>query len=174
MRSIYVYIYIYIYIYIYYTHTHTYKHTYTHTQERMGLVTRTLLEASTDLFHFIVLFFLIFIGYASVGNILFGHQVEALSTFPTSCMTLTIILLNFDPAQFYANLAHASIAWALQLFLWSYLVIVFFILLSVSYIHCECTCVYMYMSCIWVFILLNVSYIHSMYVNARVCICTYM
>jgi hypothetical protein len=101
-------------------------------QERMGLVTRTLLQASSDLFHFMILFFLVFIGYSSVGNILFGHQVEGMSTLSQSCMTLTIMLLNFDTTQFYSNMAHASIGWSLQLFLWSYLVIVFFILLNVS------------------------------------------
>jgi hypothetical protein len=47
-------------------------------------------------------------------------------------MSLFIMLLNFDTEKFYASLAHASITWALQLFLWSYMVIVFFILLNVS------------------------------------------
>jgi hypothetical protein len=38
----------------------------------MGLVTRTIQEAASDLFHFFILFFIVFVGYACVGSILFG------------------------------------------------------------------------------------------------------
>ncbi len=39
----------------------------------MGLVTRTIQEAASDLFHFFVLFAIVFLGYACVGSILFGY-----------------------------------------------------------------------------------------------------
>ncbi|KAJ1489839.1 hypothetical protein T484DRAFT_1778913, partial [Baffinella frigidus] len=65
--------------------------------ERLGLVTRTLAAASGDLLHFFMLFGLVYIGYACVGQFLFGHQFEGFSDFKNSCITLFVLLLSFDP-----------------------------------------------------------------------------
>eukprot|EP00960_Hanusia_phi_P072158 767716-Hanusia_phi.AAC.1 len=51
-------------------------------QERMGMVTRTISNAASDLWHFILLFLIVFIGYAIVGVLLFGHQFEVLRAAP--------------------------------------------------------------------------------------------
>eukprot|EP00960_Hanusia_phi_P035404 751685-Hanusia_phi.AAC.1 len=45
-------------------------------QERMGMVTRTIAKAASDLWHFVLLFIIVFLGYAIVGVLLFGHQFE--------------------------------------------------------------------------------------------------
>jgi hypothetical protein len=55
-----------------------------------------------DLFHFFLLFAVVFVSYACVGTILFGHQVEAMRDVSQSCLTLVIMLLSFDTTQFYA------------------------------------------------------------------------
>lgn len=41
-------------------------------QPRLGLVSRTLLHAATDLLHFFLLFVVVFMGFVVVGHLLFG------------------------------------------------------------------------------------------------------
>jgi hypothetical protein len=72
-------------------------------QPRMALVTRTISSAFSDLFHFLALFSIIFIGYALAGIQLFGHQYEGLSTLHYACQFLILILLSFDPTQFWVQ-----------------------------------------------------------------------
>ncbi len=45
----------------------------------------------------------VFISYACVGTILFGHQLEAMATIDQACLTLVLMLLSFDSTQFYAG-----------------------------------------------------------------------
>jgi hypothetical protein len=59
-----------------------------------------------DLFHFLLLFLVVFVSYACVGTILFGHQLESMSDVSQSCLTLVIMLLSFDTTQFYAGVSH--------------------------------------------------------------------
>jgi len=100
-------------------------------QPRMGLVTRTLASATSDLLHFAFLFFIVFFGYAMVGHLLFGHQFEWMKNPGDACVFLFFQLLAFDPTQFWTEMTHAAPAWAFHLFLWSFLLIVFFILFNV-------------------------------------------
>jgi hypothetical protein len=100
-------------------------------QERMGLVTRTLEAAVSDLLHFFALFGIVFIGYACVGVLLFGHQFKGMADLNSSCLTLVVFLISFDATQFYASMNHAANEWAFHLFLWSYLIVAFFILLNI-------------------------------------------
>ncbi|EKX32754.1 hypothetical protein GUITHDRAFT_121057 [Guillardia theta CCMP2712] len=100
-------------------------------QERMGLVTRTIARASSDLWHFMLLFAVVFYGYSVVGHMLFGHQYEGMKDMSTASLTLLIFLLSLDTTQFYASMSHAAPDGAFHIFLWSYLFIAFFILLNV-------------------------------------------
>lgn len=43
-------------------------------QPRLGLVSRTLLGAATDLLHFFILFVIVFMGYVVIGHLLFGSS----------------------------------------------------------------------------------------------------
>ena len=74
-------------------------------QERMGLVTKTLGEASSDLFHFLVLFMIVFISYACVGSILFGHQLQSMSSLNEASMTLMVVVLSLDTSQFWQGVS---------------------------------------------------------------------
>jgi len=100
-------------------------------QERMGMVTRTIARAASDLWHFVLLFFIVFVGYAIVGVLLFGHQFEGMHDLSHSCITLTIFLLSLDATQFYSSMSHAATPLAFYIFLWSYIFIVFFILFNI-------------------------------------------
>uniref|UniRef100_A0A7S3CW78 Polycystin cation channel PKD1/PKD2 domain-containing protein n=2 Tax=Palpitomonas bilix TaxID=652834 RepID=A0A7S3CW78_9EUKA len=76
-----------------------------HFQARMGLLTRTLSHAATDLFHFIVLFMVTFVGFSFMSFILFGHQVGS-SIDPSFVLFRTVsqphsILFCFVPFLFF-------------------------------------------------------------------------
>ncbi|EKX32347.1 hypothetical protein GUITHDRAFT_121488 [Guillardia theta CCMP2712] len=100
-------------------------------QERMGMVTRTIGRASSDLFHFLLLFMIVFLGYAIVGVFLFGHQYEGMSNLSSACKTLAMMLFNLDSTLFYSSLSHSSSDGAVQVFLWSYVFVVFFLLFNI-------------------------------------------
>ena len=101
-----------------------------HFQPRLGVVTRTLTLAAADLFHFFVLFFVIFFGYAIMGYLVFGNTVETFSTIPDSIMTCFEFLLGeigvnaelkkLDNWQFFSG----------QVFFWTYALLVQQILLN--------------------------------------------
>ena len=45
--------------------------------------------------------------------------------------TLFFWLIGYDPTSFWDGMSHAAPSWAFQLYLWSYLIIVYFILFNV-------------------------------------------
>jgi hypothetical protein len=49
-------------------------------QERMGVVSRTIIASIPTICHFIVLFMIVFIGYAVTAHVLYGHIYEPCST----------------------------------------------------------------------------------------------
>jgi hypothetical protein len=103
-------------------------------QPRMGLVTRTIAEAATDLVHFSLLFGIVFMGYAFVGTLVFGHQFEGMKNLTESSMTLFIILMSLDTTKFWTEMSHSAgigMDWVFYLYVMTYLVIAFFILLNV-------------------------------------------
>ena len=99
------------------TRTHTHTHTRTHTRTRtkqhryfalcgiailllivrvlrrmdfqpnLGVVTRSLWLAGSDLIHFAVVFFMVFIIYSLLAHLAFGHTIEKFSTFDASVST---------------------------------------------------------------------------------------
>ena len=103
-------------------------------QPRMGLVTRTIAAAAVDLLHFLMLFSIVFLGYAIVGTIIFGHQFDGMRNLAQSGSTLLIVMLSFDPTKFWTEMEHAAgtgMATVFYLYLTTYIVIVFFILLNI-------------------------------------------
>ena len=100
-------------------------------QERMGVVSRTIMTAIPDLLHFMFLFVVVFVGYVVVGHIMFGHLFGPLSTLDEAVNTLFFWLIGYDPTSFWDGMSHAAPSWAFQLYLWSYLIIVYFILFNV-------------------------------------------
>ena len=78
-------------------------------QPRMALVTRTISNAFMDLIHFVALFAIIFLGYVVAGYLLFGHQFQSFSTLGYSCQFLILVLLSFDPTQFWVQVAQSRV-----------------------------------------------------------------
>ena len=110
-------------------------------QPKMGLITRTLARAGSHLAHYILLYFLVFAGYAVVGNLMFGSLYAGMATLATTCQTLMFLMLAFDPTQFYAQMNHAIThrqgasvepgATEYNIYLWSYMFINAFILMNI-------------------------------------------
>ncbi len=51
--------------------------------------------------------------------------------FDEASNTLFFWLIGYDPTSFWDGMSHAAPSWAFQLYLWSYLIIVYFILFNV-------------------------------------------
>jgi hypothetical protein len=65
-------------------------------QPRLGLMTRTLSEASVDIFHFGVVFMLVFCIYSIVAMMLFGEELEDFANFGRAFVsTFHCLLGNF-------------------------------------------------------------------------------
>jgi len=100
-------------------------------QPRMGLVTKTLYTALPDLAHFSFLFFVVFFGYSLVGYLLFGHHFGEMASPGRALVFLYFQLVAYDPEQFWIEMTHAAPWWAFHLYLWTFLLIVFFILVNI-------------------------------------------
>ena len=71
-----------------------------------------------------------FCGYAATGFLLFGHQFEGMSTLELSMMTLFMILMDFDASKFWPQMTHSAGEAAFHMFLWSYIIVAYFILMN--------------------------------------------
>ena len=110
-------------------------------QPQMGLITRTLSRAGSHLAHYIVLYVLVFMGYAVVGNLMFGSLYAGMATLSMTCQTLMFMMLAFDPTHFYAQMNHAIThrqgssvqpgSTEYNIYLWSYMFINAFILMNI-------------------------------------------
>jgi hypothetical protein len=50
-----------------------------HFQPRMGVLTRTLVEAGPDIMNFFILWSIVFVGYSFMGHLVFGRSVDFVS-----------------------------------------------------------------------------------------------
>ncbi|EKX53635.1 hypothetical protein GUITHDRAFT_64210, partial [Guillardia theta CCMP2712] len=56
-------------------------------QPRLAIIVETFLAASNDIVHFLIVFVMIELGFASIGTLLFGHQIKEFATLWDSLMT---------------------------------------------------------------------------------------
>lgn len=66
-------------------------------QDRLNVLTRTIATAWTDLYHFLVMFIVIFIGFGIIGYLLFGTALQSYSTIG-NCLqaTFELVIGNYD------------------------------------------------------------------------------
>lgn len=98
-------------------------------QKRMGLVTRTLANASSDLAHFMVLFMIVFIVYSALAHIIFGSSIIGFSTFARALNTNFSILLGEIGVQEELFMHNSTFAAAVYYF--SFIFVCCFLLLNV-------------------------------------------
>ena len=78
-------------------------------QPRLAIITRTLERASVDVFHFLFMYFVLMIMASVLGNTMFGHSIECVSSVPSAFELLFLLLIGatsfteFVPEGFAAN-----------------------------------------------------------------------
>ena len=120
-------------------------------QPNIALVTRTIANIVSQLFHFFILFSIVSCGYAFAGVLLFGHQYDAFSSISDSLCYIIMILIAFNPDEGWVQVSkvslcvfgqccrslgmmrctqmtHAAPTWAFNIYLWSWILIACFIL----------------------------------------------
>jgi len=104
-----------------------------HFQPKWANVTGTLQAMIPDTINYLILYFLIVGGYACVGMLLFGHQVETMSSWGVAMQALLDFLLTMDyEAVGWAQMEHAAAdALTFHLFMWTFVVIGFLILFNI-------------------------------------------
>ena len=107
-------------------------------QPRMSLITRTLRLASVDLGHYLTLFSIILIGYATIGTVLLGERLKQFQTFGDACAALFMILMAWEPQTMYTAMSSATnqakigaTIVSFQVFFWSWVLIATFIMLNI-------------------------------------------
>uniref|UniRef100_A0A7S3D431 Polycystin cation channel PKD1/PKD2 domain-containing protein n=1 Tax=Palpitomonas bilix TaxID=652834 RepID=A0A7S3D431_9EUKA len=101
-----------------------------HFQARMGLLTRTLSHAGTDLFHFIVLFMITFVGFSFMAYLLFGHQLREFMNLGESMITcFEMIVGNYEVGRQLDYVGSSPAAG--MIFYWTYFFVVFLILVNI-------------------------------------------
>jgi len=100
-------------------------------QPRLGIVTKTLARAASDILHFMVVFGVVFMGYVMMGTLVFGYKIKEFSSLSRSLRTCFETLLGEigwneqlydldDQLEYLAGFAY----------FWSYQILVFMILLN--------------------------------------------
>eukprot|EP00297_Palpitomonas_bilix_P001924 CAMPEP_0113904696 /NCGR_PEP_ID=MMETSP0780_2-20120614/23454_1 /TAXON_ID=652834 /ORGANISM="Palpitomonas bilix" /LENGTH=1416 /DNA_ID=CAMNT_0000898451 /DNA_START=419 /DNA_END=4669 /DNA_ORIENTATION=- /assembly_acc=CAM_ASM_000599 len=101
-----------------------------HFQARMGLLTRTLSHASTDLLHFVILFMITFTGFAFMAYLLFGHQLREFMNLGESMLTcFEMIVGNYEIGRQLDYVGSTPVSGVV--FYWAYFFIVFLILINI-------------------------------------------
>ena len=107
--------------------------------QRLQLVTNTLLKAGNDIFHFSVVFLAVFLGFALLGHILFGNDFLQFRSFATSVDTCFIVLMGefgwyddtwLDPSH---ELPSGMPLVVLMAWFWAYMVFVLMIMINMLF-----------------------------------------
>merc|ERR1712196_175947 len=98
-------------------------------QKRMGIVTRTLVDAMPHLGHYFVLFSLFFMSFSVLGFLCFGNSVYDFSTVTRSMLTCLNIMLG--DLGVYEELFMLPDNYIVTLWYVSYIFLINFILLNV-------------------------------------------
>ena len=99
-----------------------------HFHPKLGIITRTISGAASDLVFFFVLMVMVIMLFALLGVMIFGEFSEAFSSSMTSFETCFKILIQmYDPSNDLRDAPDKTLA---NLFLWGYYIIAFFVLLN--------------------------------------------
>lgn len=95
-------------------------------QKRMSLVTSTIKLSVTDVAHFAVVFFSIFVAYAISGMILFGQELEKFASFWRSVNTCWRLLLGSFEWDDLRDVSRVEAA----LWFWTFTILVLLVMLN--------------------------------------------
>ena len=93
----------------------------------MNIISQTVALSANDMFHFMILFFLIFLGFCAMSVILFGSHLSGYADFGRVTQTMAkMITGNIDYASIWSiNPLMASIM------LWAYVLIIVFVMVNI-------------------------------------------
>jgi hypothetical protein len=102
---------------------------------RLQLVTNTLVRAGSDIFHFLVVFSAVFLGFAVTGHILLGNDLVQFRSFAASIDTCFIVLMGefgwYEGVSTSDNGLESGLPYIiLMLWFWSYMVFVLLIMIN--------------------------------------------
>ena len=107
-------------------------------QPRMSLITQTLRLASVDLGHYLTLFSIILIGYATIGTILLGDRLRQFQSFGSSAASLFMLLMAWEPQSMYLTMSSvtnqskiSATMMTFQVFFWTWVIIATFLMLNI-------------------------------------------
>lgn len=97
-------------------------------QPRLAVVLVTIQRASVDLFHLLIVFIVIFLGYVVSGHILFGRRLEEFATFEASfAMCLEIVIERQYQWDRFSDVDQ----WTVTLWTWTFLVLLILVLVNI-------------------------------------------
>jgi hypothetical protein len=95
---------------------------------KLGIITKTIRVAASDLLFFMVLFLIVQVIYAILAVLIFGSFSDMFNTFPTAITTNLLMLLGVtDPQE---PMEMSSKPFIASIYYWSYMSVTFFILLN--------------------------------------------
>eukprot|EP00899_Mesostigma_viride_P014599 jgi/Mesvir1/2313/Mv19344-RA.2 len=99
-------------------------------QPRIGVVTRTLWLAASDLLHFFLLLGIIFMSYTVMTFIAFGNRIDQFSDFYRACNTnFELLLGELEVNKVLVQQEGLTLVMAI-IFFWTYEMLVFLVLLN--------------------------------------------
>jgi hypothetical protein len=98
----------------------------------MSMVSKILTISGYEQLHFLVLISIIWLSFCCASIFAFGHQFQSLTTIGLASQMFFDAMLTMDTSQFYQQMAHAAYSpWVLQLFFWSWFIIVAVLLINI-------------------------------------------
>mmetsp|Transcript_19859 Transcript_19859/g.34513 ORF Transcript_19859/g.34513 Transcript_19859/m.34513 type:complete len:1023 (-) Transcript_19859:45-3113(-) len=97
-------------------------------QPRLAIVLNTIRKATSDLMHLLIVFTIIFLGYAVSGHLLFGRRMHEFATFSGSFARCFQIVMErqYPWARFTSE-----DQWTATLWVWSFLVLIVLVLVNI-------------------------------------------
>lgn len=95
-------------------------------QPRIAVISETLMEASVDLVHFLIIFIVVFFNFALGGYVLFGAQLAEWSTLGMSINSCFSVMFGEVDYQAFHRVAPMTAA----IWFWSYVIVMILIMLN--------------------------------------------
>jgi len=95
-------------------------------QPRIAVISQTLKEASVDLFHFLMIFLVVFVNFALGGYVLFGAQLKNWSTIFMAMNSCFSMMFGDVDYQSFHHVAPATAA----IWFWSYVIVMILVMLN--------------------------------------------
>ncbi|GAQ83617.1 Ca2+-modulated nonselective cation channel polycystin [Klebsormidium nitens] len=101
-----------------------------HFQPRMGVLTRTLVEAGPDILNFFILWTIVFLGYSFMGHIVFGRSVDFFRSLGWSITSCFLLILGDTSFEYNLMTLQGWEFGAGQFFFWTFNWFIVFIIMN--------------------------------------------